>query len=136
MREGWNNGDYLIIFSEEESDAKTMEYGISDFLPGYRLVGLRGWDDFLVIDQHGVLFAVPTVPLSLEYLEAFELPPEVSLEADDSYKGKVKWYEKPLIFGGDPNAEENLMWVNHETHAQLVVWWNYLYRKAKAQDGG
>jgi hypothetical protein len=41
---------------------------------------------------------------------------------DFRYSGKIKWYIKPIVFDGDPNPGENLTWVNHEKHAQLVRW--------------
>jgi hypothetical protein len=31
---------------------------------------------------------------------------------------------KPIVFGGDAGAGENLVWVSHEEHAQLVKFWN------------
>jgi hypothetical protein len=40
----------------------------------------------------------------------------------------VKWYVKPIMFGGDPTAKENIAWVPFEQHAELVRWWSKLYR--------
>jgi hypothetical protein len=39
---------------------------------------------------------------------------------------------KPLIFGGDPSSHENQTWITHEQHAQLVRYWNDMYRSLKA----
>lgn len=62
----------------------------------------------------------------------FQVPPAtVNLERDDRLAGKIKWYIKPVIFGGDPQIGDNLMWVSHEEHAQLVRWWNKYYRDLK-----
>jgi hypothetical protein len=58
MKEGWLDDDYIILF-EERSSSLTEAYAIQDFLPSYKLVGLRGWDDFIVQDHRGVLFTVP-----------------------------------------------------------------------------
>jgi hypothetical protein len=89
------------------------------------IVGLRGWDDFIVRNANGQLFTVPTVPLSIKYLANFQLPPEpIQLAADDRFHGRIKWYVTPLAAGGDPQAKENTIWVDHDKHSELVVWWN------------
>jgi hypothetical protein len=44
---------------------------------------------------------------------------------------KGKWYVRPIAFGGDPKAEDDIIWVSHEQHAQLVRWWNTLHRSVK-----
>jgi hypothetical protein len=58
-------------------------------------------------------------------------PGRVILERDDRFAGKIKWYVTPLVFGGDPKIGDNLVWVSHEEHAQLVRWWNEQYRALK-----
>ena len=133
MKEGWLDDDYLILFSEGEVDAVSSKYGISQSLPNHRIVGIRGWDDFIVRDSRGVLYTVPTVPLSNDHMEPFRLPENVSLKTDNRYSGNIKWYVKPIVFGGDPKNSENLIWVSHEQHAQLVAWWNNQYRALKEQ---
>jgi len=129
MNEGWSNDDYLVLFSEEESVAKTTQYKLAASLPGYRIVGLKGWDDFIVIGSTGKLFSVPTVPVISKHLEPFSLSAQPKLKADDRFYGKVKWYIKPIAFGGDMNLGENLTWVTHEQHVQLVCWWNEKHRE-------
>ena len=129
MKEGWVDDDYIILF-EEESSSLHEAYALPDFLPGYQLVGLRGWDDFIVQNNLGVLFTVPTVPLSADYLQRFEknLNP-ADFVTDEEQIGQIKWYLKPLCFGGDPNIGPNLQWINLELHTQLVRWWNQKYRE-------
>ena len=62
----------------------------------------------------------------------FQMPPsKINLERDDRFEGKIKWYVKPVIFDGDPNIGDNLIWVGHEEHAKLVRWWNKFYRDVK-----
>jgi len=132
MREGWLEAEYVILFEESESAAMADGYGVAAALPGFKLIGLRGWDDFLVQDENGNIFSVPSVPLDKNHLAPFQMPPgRVNLERDDRYAGKIKWYVKPLIFGGDPKIGDNLVWVSHEEHAQLVRWWNDQYRALK-----
>ena len=66
-------------------------------------------------------YSVPTVPLIGRRVEPFTLPgPEVRLQPDPRFMGKIKWYLQPLVFGGDPEAGPNLVWIRHEQHAQLV----------------
>ena len=130
MQEGWFNDDYLILFGEPEIEAASQRYRLSEFLPQHRLRGLVGWDDFLVRAASGPILRIPTVPLDARYLEPFELPENPSpLEADPRFTGQIKWYVKPLIFGGDPRVDSNLIWVSHAQHAQLVLYWNQLYRQ-------
>ena len=129
MNEGWYGDDDLILFAEPEIREAGKRYAISEFLPGLQVVGLRGWDDFIVRDTDGRTYSVPTVPVELQYLKPFSLPdPALVPEPDERFRGKIKWYTKPVVFGGDPNFGDNMTWVSHEEHAQLVRWWNDLYR--------
>ena len=99
-----------------------------EFLPGFQIVGLRGWDDFILRDKSGRIYSVPRFPIELQYLKTLSLSGfAVVLEPDERFKGKIKWYTKP-VFGGDPNFGENMTWIIHDKHAQLVRWWNSLYR--------
>ena len=128
MREGWRKDDYLILFEESEIDAANVRYAISQFLPGYEIVGLWFWDDFVVRDSSGRTYTVPTVAPLSRYLEPFA-PPQSNepLETDVRFEGKVKWYVKPVMFSGSPTDEANVTWVDHATHAELVRWWNNVY---------
>lgn len=136
MKEGWHNDDYLILFDEQEIALASERYDLAAYLGGFEIVGLRGWDDFILRSAMGRHHLVPTVPLDAQYLSEFALPEaSAALEADPRFSGKIKWYVKPIIFGGDPKEGENLSWVSHDQHAQLVQWWNNMYRDIKAQSG-
>src|SRR5919197_1707740 len=124
MIEGWCGGDYLVLF-EDGASALEQAYGLADSLPGYHLVGLRGWDDFIVEDATGARFTVPTVPLLPRYLKPFSAAGDQgTLSPDDRVRGRIKWYTKPIIFGGDPKLSDNVIWVTLDEHTQLVKWWN------------
>ncbi len=134
MREGWVEGDYLILFDADELAAASASYSFFELLPGYKLLGLRGWDDFVVENNKGRFFTVPTVPVCAKYLAPFQLPVhERDLTADEQFIGKIKWYVKPVIFGGDPSSHQNQIWVDHSRHAQLVRYWNKMYRSITAK---
>ena len=47
----------------------------------------------------------------------------------------IRQYVKPILFGGDPSAKENMAWVSFEQHAELVRWWAKLYRDTVAKNG-
>jgi len=128
MIEGWAEDRHFIVFTDEEAASATTRYDLPSSLPGYAIVGLLGWDDFIVRRTSGDLFTVPTVPAIGKYLAPFrgELPHQ--LEADHR-TGTIKWYVKPIVFGGDPESNENMIWVNHHKHAELVRWWNMQYQK-------
>ena len=70
MIEGWHGNDYLVLF-EEEAPRMSELYGLGKELPGYAVVGLRGWDDFIVVDEQQRLFTLPTVPIEPKRLELF-----------------------------------------------------------------
>jgi len=132
MNEGWLGDDYLILFDEAEVAVASDRYAISQLLPGYQVLGLRGWDDFILRDSAGQTYSVPTVSVNTKYLSPFNLPEtKLSLRPDPSFSGRIKWYVTPIAFGGDPSVGENLIWVTHEQHAQLVRWWNDKYRSLK-----
>jgi len=131
MNEGWFGDNYYVLFAETEVKFKSQRYGVDTALPGYSAIGLRDWADLVVRDRHGDVYSVPVVPIDLEYLSPCDLPDGTSLESHSRFTGRVKWYVTPLIFGGDPKAEENVTWVSHEHHAELVVWWNQQYYTLK-----
>ena len=127
MNEGWTGDSYLIAFDDAESIQMTVAYGLSDYLPDYRIVGLLGWDDFLLVDARGRQFRIPTVPLDVQHLAKHDTPYDVSsLRRDARFTGRIKWYTKPLVFGGDPACQENIAWVGTHTHQR---WWNQKYRE-------
>ena len=132
MEEGWGADEYLILFADSEVGAASDRYEISAYLPGYVVVGLHNWDDFIVRDARGSTFTVPTVPSCLERVVSFSIPEHAQgLLQDTRFAGKIKWYVKPVVFGGDPELAENVTWVDHGTHSQLVRWWNKRYRDLK-----
>src|SRR5690349_6642084 len=98
MREGWYNGDYWSLCEDQkEAEDLTTVYGLAEYLPGYFIVGLKGWDDFILADCDGRYFLAPTVPLERANLAPFRFPAEsLRLEADDRFTKKIKWYVKPL----------------------------------------
>jgi len=134
MTEGWIGDDYLILFEASEVTTWSERYALSQFLPGYQLLGLRGWVDFIVRDSQGKTFSIPAVPPDLKYLAPYVVPERAeNLIPDVRFRGKIKWYVKPVVFGGDPKIGENLTWVSLEEHAQLVRWWNDLYRSVQSK---
>jgi hypothetical protein len=135
MKEGWIGDDYLVLFDESEVSTITDRYALSQLLPGYQVLGLRGWDDFIVRDSQRRTFSLPTVPLDLKYLAPYSIPGRTDdLQPDARFSGKIKWYVMPIVLGGDASAKENTAWVNLEEHAQLIRWWNEHYRSVKIKE--
>jgi hypothetical protein len=134
MTEGWRGDDYFILFSASEIPEQSKRYGIGEFLPGYSVLGLIGWDDFIVRDTGGSTFKLPTVPCVPQYLEPLQLPDLAQLEGDDRFRGKIKWYVTPIVFGGNPAPGNNLTWIEPEKHAAAVRWWNVKYRELRATE--
>ena len=129
MIQGWFKNDYLILFEDwSEVAAMTDRYGIEDFLPGYCVFGIKGWNEFLLVDSRNSEFIMPTVPLDLKLLRPYEgTIVKSQIQADARFTDKIKWYVKPIVFGGDPKAEANIIWVNLDQHIQAVRYWNKLY---------
>ena len=134
MTEGWLNDDYWILCDgQTEALHVTALYGIADYLPDFLIVGLKSWDDFILGNHESKNFTVPTVPLDARFLRPFDFPAEpMRLEADNRLAGKIKWYVTPIIFGGDPQAKENMAWLSQHEHAKFVRWWNAKFRQIDA----
>ena len=129
MREGWRGEDYLVLFDESEMVEFTQRYDLASYLAGYQIIGLRSWDDFILRTPQGQIFTIPTVPLDAKYLAASVLSiADQGLTSDDRVKGKIKWYTKPIVFGGHPTSPDNICWISLDQHAQAVKWLNQLYR--------
>ncbi|MEP6672209.1 MAG: hypothetical protein ABJF10_23805 [Chthoniobacter sp.] len=137
MREGWCNDDYWSMCEDQkEAEHLAVLYGLAEYLPGYFIVGLKGWDDFILCDREGRYFSVPTVPLERAKLAPFRFPETaLPLESDERFAKKIKWYVKPILFGGDPTAEENRTWLSPDQHVQAVKWWNKVYYDMLAKRG-
>jgi hypothetical protein len=136
MREGWCNDDYWSLCEDqEEAEQLTATYGLGDYLPGYVIVGMKGWDDFILCNREGQYFLVPTVPLERGSLAPFQFPvASLRLESDDRFTGKIKWYVKPVRLGGDPAAKDNVRWLSQDEHVQAVRWWTKFYRETFAKE--
>jgi hypothetical protein len=127
MKEGWSSTKYWIIFENEEIIELTRRYDIAKYLKGYRILGLVGWDDFILEDKNNNHYTVPTIPINRKFLEPIDYSSSLRLEDDVNLRGKIKWYIKPLIFSGDPNAKDNIIWINMDEHIKLIKWWNDRY---------
>jgi len=75
---------------------------LAKYLPGYFIVALKGWDDFVLCDRKGQYFLVSTVPLERGTLAPFQFSAaSARLEFDERFRGKIKWYVKPIRFAGE-----------------------------------
>lgn len=89
MLEGWHEDEYIILFEGEEHLAVARACELNATLPGYSVLGLRSWHDFIVQDQAGVTFTIPSVPLDARYIASFKLPVPSELQPDARLAGKV-----------------------------------------------
>src|SRR5262245_56331398 len=72
MREGWCNEEYWLLCEDrEEAELLTTMYGLADHLPSYLIIGLKGWDDFILTNGEDQYFLVRTVPLERGSLAPF-----------------------------------------------------------------
>lgn len=137
MTEGWWNGAYYVLFDPQDAPHVDRVYGFSSLLPGMIPVGLKFWDDLLILDTAtGEHFSVPTVPLDRRHLQPEPLvPTAASLQPDARLQGRIRWFVTPLVFGGDPKDAANTIWVSMEQHGQLVRWWNAKYQELRRAKG-
>lgn len=133
MDEGWQDNDYLILLTEDESAEAMAAYAFDRFMPGYLLVGLKTWDEFIVLSPSGHLQTVPTVPLDASRAIPYVLPQPILPQPDSRFANKIRWYLKPLVFGGSVIDDTNVAWISHAQHTEVVRWWNEQYRQAKPQ---
>jgi hypothetical protein len=135
MKDGWYNDEFFALYeSKEEAERATARYRLSDYLPGFLIVGLKFWDDFILCDSEGRYHTVPTVPLVREEMRAYSFPAEsLKLRADAKLSGKIKWYIQPIVFSGSPSKAENMAWISHDQHAEAVVYWNKMYHDLKGK---
>jgi hypothetical protein len=134
MREGWHNGDYLVLFDDvAQANAR---YEAQSFLPGFDLVGLHNWEEFIVRGPSGSVHLVPTVPLAAEHLHRYVLRvTDAALVCDPTLSGRYRWRLKPVAFGGDPSAPDNVALVTPEQHGELVRWWNAQFCALQSRTG-
>lgn len=129
MTEGWHGDDYLLLFDTKDRADLSRRYDLDSYVGGYEIGGLLGWDDFILHHQSGELVTVPTVPLDPKYLAPMRFTFDARrLQPDHRFTGKIKWYVKPIVFGGDAVAGDNITWITLEQHIELVKWWNKLYK--------
>lgn len=134
MVEGWHGENYLVLFDEDEISDLSKRYELGIYLPGHEVVGLQGWDDFILRNSLGVLFTVPTVPLSAQYLAPIAQKLDaITPQPDPRFTGKIKWYVKPIVFG-DPVSPSNIAWLTLPQHVDAVKWFNNLYRTMSEGD--
>jgi hypothetical protein len=103
-------------------------YEIQACLPRLSNSRTSRWDDFIVRDAAGRVYTVPSVPMDSQYLFPWTVPSDgSSLKPDLRFTGKIKWYTRPVIFGGDASDPTNALWISQAQHMQLVTWWNLKY---------
>ena len=124
MKDGWYNEEFFALYeSREEAERATALYRLSEQLPGYLVIGLRFWDDFIVCNSEDRYFTVPTVPAVREELRPYSFPAEpMNLRHDAQLSGKIKWYIQPIVFSGSPSKAKNMTWISHDQHAEAVVY--------------
>jgi hypothetical protein len=132
MIEGWSGDEYYTLFDQADYESLTREYGVDGLLPGFVVTGLIGWDDFLLF-QDSIYFSCPTVPIVPQYVRRLALTQlPTHLHPDKNLTGRCKWYVTPLVFGGKPTDDSNLLWVNYTQHRELVRWWNEKYAEMRS----
>jgi hypothetical protein len=87
--EGWYGNDHLILFDEAEIASASDRYAVSQFLPGYKVIGLRGWDNFILQDSTEATYCAPTIPAVADHISRYALPSRgTKLSPDIRFQGK------------------------------------------------
>lgn len=131
MNSGWNDEIFYNLFEDNEIKMFNQKYILTNKPNEYKIIGLYFWDDFIV-SKGQELVKIPTIPFDLKYEEKIEINLEnIHLDNDKKINNYIKWYNKPLIFGGSPELDDNIQWINIEHHIELVNFWNKKYREIK-----
>lgn len=97
MIQGWLQDIHISLFPQDSCEQIAGSYGLSEALPGYSLIGLLGWDDFLLKSDSG-LYTCPTVPIDPKYLQTIDIKIDTGdLRPDPELNDRIKWYITPLI---------------------------------------
>jgi hypothetical protein len=140
QREGWLLDEYVRFYAESARLEIALLYAFHEFLPGYELWGSWGLDA-LCLGLDSKLYRIPWIPLSEAHRQ--EVYPSVEAlqtvlasihEATSAYEhfGKEVHFITPIVFGGSPEDEANMVMVDQSTHAQLCVYWNRTYARLRA----
>lgn len=145
-REGFLGQQYVRLYRPQELRALNDAYEISSRRPGLIMVASDGYGEgFGFLHRNPAVLKFPLIPLPIEgeiidlaaaTFEAFvHLHSETSatMRPNPSCVGMEMHLKQPLCFGGDWRSSENQVLVPPLKHAELVCYWNTLYRKLLAQ---
>lgn len=139
MIEGWHGSDHLILFDEAEIAAASDRYAVSQFLPGYEVIGLRWWDDFILQDFGGATFCAPTIQAVAELQITFRLMRSPQKERHSNsmivFRAKSSGTSNLSCSGATRSRRRNHLGQSRSacTTGQMVKYWNGLYRSLKSR---
>lgn len=145
-REGFLGQQYFRIYRPQELRALNDAYEIGARRPGLVMVASDGYGEgFGFLHRNPEVLKFPLIPLPIEgentdvIATSFEVfvrlhaATPATMKPNPSCVGMEVHLKQPLCFGGDWRSSENQVLVPPLQHAELVSYWNTLYRKLLAQ---
>jgi hypothetical protein len=130
---GTVGGKYVRLFDSQEWDRINSEYDVSQYIPGYRIIGSVDFDALCVGPDHRV-YTVPFIPMSEDHKAVFANGSADLQAITELYLGIATpdqdvqiHFVKPIAFGGDPGDPKNVTHIPQPAHAKMCTFWNEKY---------
>lgn len=146
-REGFLGRQYLRLYRLEELRHLNEAYQISLCRPDLVVFASDGYGEgFAFYKGSSQLLNIPLIPIPVINENIDSVAPDFNAFAQANLSepaaalsqhpvGQELHLKQPLCFGGDWNDEKNLVWVTPPQHAELVRYWNRIYRDVSRQKG-
>ena len=151
--EGFVGSEYIRLYASKKLAELNSAYGVQEFAPGLVIFGSNGRGEAYAFDyrqnpQHVV--RVPFIPMDLDYLEVegSSLAELLLNHADPKPRlfrtrrkpnpeliGKEIHEIMPVVFGGSAVDPRNKVFLEPESYAEYVMWWNRKYQELKGHTG-
>jgi len=142
--EGFLGDEYLRFYPADQLILLNNAFCIQEFIPGRFIFGSNGGGEAWAFDlriKPTAVVKVPFIPMHDKYSHSFgtfeEFIPRLAStrhkteqrRVNPALIGKEIHESKPIVFGGDPVANDNKAYLTTAEYAPYVVWWNRKYRE-------
>ncbi len=142
--EGFLGDEYLRFYPADQLITLNDVYCSQEFIPGQFIFGSNGGGSAWAFDlrvQPAIVVKVPFIPMLNQLGQRFGsfeqfLTKLAGASAQHDTRrvnpaliGKEVHEIQPIVFGGDPVANDNKAYLSPSEYAPYVVWWNRKYRE-------
>ena len=144
--EGFIGDNYCRLYPLDELVSLNESFSVKEFAPEFFIFGSNGGGEAFAFDIAKSPYAIvkiPFIPMDLdfialigqtvgEFFSSFSTSEkEVLHEINRDLIGKEIHERHPVVFGGDPIDPKNKAYVPTKNYAELVVFWNKIWRSRK-----